>query len=620
MSKTTTDTPEGRSAVAEPAMRAAHPAQPSPGGGRIPASLQAPPVLAAFAAALGVLYVVFNFLPLWHTDVWGHAAYGRWIARTGHVPVTEPLMPLARGMPFVDTAWLSQWLAFQAESRWGPPVLQAMYAALVTATFGLLAAALYRRTGSTAAAVFGALTFGALNWQPLMVQRPQAAGLLCFTLLFCWLSSPRRPAWLYFAVPALFAVWANLHGSFPIGLLLIAAYAAGSAIDLGLRGAGDVFTRPARDRHRRRPADALAPAAIFSTSSPAPSPLTPLAPPDPASNRTTALLRLRPVWLLMLLELAAAAALLNPYGIGVYVETFTFSRNLNLADLVEWDPLTFRMRHGQAAAAAVLALAVVYRLSPRRVRAAELLVLAGLGALALWHSRMLVWWSVPAAYYLGLHAAAVATRWPAADAPPARRSMKWSAAAVVLAWLSFAATPFAIALLHGPPRDEEQALQRLRRSVSEQTPVDAVAYLRAKRPPGPVFNTYEWGDYLLWAGPSDVEVFVNSHAHLVPAEVWVDYMRIAHARDGWEFGLDRYGINTVLLDHRGREPLISALRRNDRWEVAYEDAIAVVFVRKIPIAVARAASDPPVAGAARRSSELPAGLGAAPPDRTESAS
>ena len=64
------------------------------------------------------------------------------------------------------------------------------------------------------------------------------------------------------------------------------------------------------------------------------------------------------------------------------------------------------MKQGQAAAVAALALIVAYRMSPRRVRTTEVLLLVGLGASALWTSRMIVWWAPVAVYCLVLHAAA----------------------------------------------------------------------------------------------------------------------------------------------------------------------------------------------------------------------
>jgi hypothetical protein len=133
--------------------------------------------------------------------------------------------------------------------------------------------------------------------------------------------------------------------------------------------------------------------------------------------------------------------------------------------------------------------------------------------------------------------------------------------------------------LRGSSADPAAAGQELRRSVSVLTPVDAVADLTQHPPQGQVFNTYEWGDYLLWAGPPDLEIFVASHAHLVPRDVWIDYMRISTASPGWEAALNRYGVNTVIVDRAGRARLIRLLRESRNWRVDYEDRIAVVFVR-----------------------------------------
>ena len=503
---------------------------------RVPEWLKAPRAAAMLTAAVGVLFVWLSYADVSHTDVWGHLSYGRWMQQTGGVPVTEPLMPLAKGVPYIDTVWLSQWLGFQAYDRWGVSALQFLFAACISVSAALLGRSLLKRSGATAA-VLGVAAAAWINWWPLTILRPQLAGLICFTLLFVWLTSPQWRRWYWAAVPALFALWSNLHGSFPVGLLLIGALCAGRWIDVLWRTRRWEYAW--RDRTARR--------------------------------------------LLLLLELSAAAVLLNPYGLGVYAEVLTFGRNPNLKDLTEWSPLTIRMQHGQAAAAVTVVLCVLYRLSPRRVRVGELLLLAGLGAMALWHSRMLMWWGVVAGYYLGLHAGAVWRRIRRTQPAASPRSGKWSVVAAGLAWICFAYTPFGLTLLHGRPADPAEAEAQFRRSVSDQTPIDAVQYLVQKQPPGQMFNTYEWGDYLLWAGPPDVPVFAASHAHLIPPEVWKDYMGIAYAGEDWKAGLNRYGVNTVLIDHRWRGSLIRRLKNDPDWEVGYEDQTAVVFLRKRPI-------------------------------------
>lgn len=493
---------------------------------------KAPRVLAGFVLVFGLLFVFLSrFVPIWHTDVWGHLAYGRYVWQQGALPSTEPLMPLARGVSFVDTVWLSQSIGYGLYSRFGVAALQFLYAAPITVACAALAHAVYSSTRSASCALLGVALFGWINYQPLQIVRPQLAGMVCFVLLLAWLVAGRVRSWHWWAVPLLFAVWTNLHGSFPVGLALLALFAVGRAIDIAWRTKR--IRMIAADQHLRR--------------------------------------------LLLLLGLSAVAVLVNPYGPGIYAEILAVARNPNLRDLVEWKPLTVRMLHGQAAVAVTIALCLVYYFSRRRVRAAELLLLAGLGVVALWHSRMLVWWGAAAAYCLPLHLSGAWRRLSPLHAGSSPRSGRWAVVALVFPVICCAVTPFGSAMVHGPSTDPAAAL---RHSVSVLTPVDVVDYLHQHPLRGQVFNTYEWGDYLLWAGPPDLKIFVASHAHLVPRDVWIDYMRISTASAGWDAALDRYGVNAVIVDRAGRARLIRLLGDNANWRVDYEDRIAVVFVRR----------------------------------------
>jgi hypothetical protein len=520
------------------------PGQPPPGPDlsvledRIPRGLQLPRRLALWTAVLGLMYLVLSYQPLWHTDLWGHLAYGRYTWEHRELPATEPLMPLAEGVPLVQTAWLSQLGGYVLFQQFGVTSLQAMYAATITLAVGMLVFAVLSRTQqSILAGLLTVVTFGGVNYQQLLIIRPQLCGLVCFVALFCLLTARWRP-WFWGAVALLMAAWANLHGSFVVGLGLCAALWAGRMSDLLWR------TRDWRawihDRQVRR--------------------------------------------LLLVAQVAALATLLNPWGLGLYGAVFATSGHPHLQDLIEWEPLTLRMSQGRAAAVCALALIVAYRCSPRRVSAGEVLLLVGLGGAALWTSRMIHWWAPVAAYYLAVHVAAIVRRSWRTVPRESPRSGKWTVVTVGLAWIFFAYTPFGLTLIHGQPQTPEARADRLRRSVSPRTPLEAVAYLSVHPRTGLIFNTYEWGDYLLWAVPQGLQVFVASHAHLVPAEVWQDYLLMLSAGSGWDDRLDRYGVNTVVLDKSSGRALSAALQRDTaNWRIDYEDRLAIILVRRQPL-------------------------------------
>ncbi len=85
-------------------------------------------------------------------------------------------------------------------------------------------------------------------------------------------------------------------------------------------------------------------------------------------------------------------------------------------------------------------------------------------------------------------------------------------------WIFFAFTPFGLRVIHGPKAAAKSP-------HAANTPVGAAAHLVKNPPVGQIFNTYEWGDYLGFAGPRGMKVFVNSHAHLVHPDIWKHYLR-----------------------------------------------------------------------------------------------
>jgi len=484
--------------------------------------------------AASVLYLYASILPVWHTDLWGHLNYGRWIAEHGQVPTVEPTLPLVKGVTFIDLPWLTQLGAYEMYRQFDVAGIQFLNGLGIALVAGLLAFSVFGRTRRLAPALLTMFVCYWVSYQQLLVVRPQLAGMVCFTLVLLMTTAPCWKRWYTLAIPVVFAFWANLHGSFIVGLALVGAVCVGRACDVYLRTRQWKFV--------------LAETGVRG--------------------------------LCLAFQLSLAAVLLNPYGIGAYTEVFAVSGNKNLETLLEWEPLTLRMKQGRAAFLVATTLVTLYRWSPRRVSVGEVLLLTGLGFGMLWHSRMILWWAPVAAYYLGLHAAAVWQKWrKTVPATPATGGL-WTVVCLGMVWIAFAYSPIGVRVVQGRPTDPKTLETRYRRSVSPLTPVDITDYLRRHPPQGLVFNTYEWGDYLQWAGPQGIQVFVNSHAHLIPEEVWRDYFAISHLANGWENKLDRYGVQAVVVDQLDRNDVIQAMEKLPNWEKKFSDNKGAVFYRK----------------------------------------
>jgi len=129
-------------------------------------------------------------------------------------------------------------------------------------------------------------------------------------------------------------------------------------------------------------------------------------------------------------------------------------------------------------------------------------------------------------------------------------------------------------VLHNRPR-------KLDSVVSRFTPIETAQYLREHPPQGQIFNPFEWGDWLAFAGPEHLSCMVTSHVHLIPNEIWSAYQRIVETRSGWEVTIDGLGIRTLVIDKERQRGLLAALRSSTNWRVVHEDKLGVV-VEAVP--------------------------------------
>jgi hypothetical protein len=107
----------------------------------------------------------------------------------------------------------------------------------------------------------------------------------------------------------------------------------------------------------------------------------------------------------------------------------------------------------------------------------------------------------------------------------------------------------------------------------ETYPMGAVAYLEEKSPEGRLFNSYNWGGYLLWTLP-DYPVFIDGRTDLFDDTIIESWMQVIRAEGDWAQVLDNWGVKLVLLEPD--YPLAGELRAN-HWRLLHEDEISVLF-------------------------------------------
>ncbi len=173
-------------------------------------------------------------------DTSWHLAAGKWIFAHGAIPTTDPFSYTFLGKPWTAHEWLSEILMFAAYSAGGWTGLLLMFGAVSGLTFVTLAHYVRRWLSFPLALVPLFLSFvGTINHS---LARPHLFGWL---LLALWMTSllrardaARAPS-LWTAT--LMILWANLHGSFVLGLALIAPLALEALWEAGPTDRGRAF-------------------------------------------------------------------------------------------------------------------------------------------------------------------------------------------------------------------------------------------------------------------------------------------------------------------------------------------------------------------------------------------
>jgi hypothetical protein len=174
-------------------------------------------------------------------DAYWHLTVGRDILEAHTFPIVDKYSHTMAGSPWIAKEWLSQILfytAYSAAGWFGVALLAAGVSALAASIlFGWLC----RRVEPVVALTMTTVTFslGLVN----LLARPLIFFYLLLTLCACGLvdavEKRKTPLWL----PPLVALWANLHASFPIAIILgglfgleaVASAASGERVRTGAK-------------------------------------------------------------------------------------------------------------------------------------------------------------------------------------------------------------------------------------------------------------------------------------------------------------------------------------------------------------------------------------------------
>jgi hypothetical protein len=183
------------------------------------------------AVALGSL-VLFDVRVLNDGDTLWHIATGQWILNHGRVPTVDVFSCSEPGIRWVAQEWLSEVVMAAAWRVAGWAGLVIPFAAATAASAWLIVRHLSRSVGGLTLVLTSVLAFTCMAGS--MLARPH---LLALPLLIAWtlgmMAAREREKAPPLVLALLMTVWANMHGGFVLGFVVLGAFALEAVAEAG---------------------------------------------------------------------------------------------------------------------------------------------------------------------------------------------------------------------------------------------------------------------------------------------------------------------------------------------------------------------------------------------------
>lgn len=470
-----------------------------------------------------VISLLLVFVVTTHTpsdaDMWWHLRAGEEMVRRGQILTQDVFSYTRSGATWINAFWLSDLGMYGLYRLGGLGSLSIASSLLGVITFGII----LLREPKISFLSAGSVILSALAAAPFWSPRPQLMSFLFLALLDYWITEVIKgkgpPLWL---MPMFFALWANLHGGFIWGILLLIAYLAGELLEI----------------------------LIYR-------------------QNTWSIFRNLLLWTVI----SIPAIILNPNGIALWGLPFT---TLKVSLIVqEWQSPDFHQLTLHPALWLLLLLFIATGFNRNRSSIPDLIKVTGFAYLAFIAQRNIAPLAIVAAPVLIstlTNASNQLQNTPLGDflqqrvikvGPPEISSwLKKSINLGLVGIIAFGAA-IRVAFLAQPAE------------IQNGYPTQAVEWLQVHPQSGHLFNSYNWGGYLLWTLP-EIPVFIDGRTDLYGNDLTQQWQDVVNAKEDAFNILDKWQVRTILLEPGW--PILGQLAAHG-WMLSYQDSTAVIWTR-----------------------------------------
>ena len=468
----------------------------------------------------GIFY--FSLRPITDPDFWWHLRTGQLMEQTRAILREDPFSWTARGNPWITHEWLSELFIYQFFKLGSYQLLTIIFSLVITAS---LLFSFIRCPPESVPYVAGfSLLLGALASGPLWGVRPQMITLLFTSIFLYLLDRYKRDGQLgtLIPIPLLVLLWVNLHAAYILGIVVEITYIFGWLVELAIL------------KFRKKE----------------------------NIDKTT---KNKFLILVAVLVLSLLVMPINPAGLQIFAYPFRTLFDPAMQKYIqEWFSPDFHNLMWQPLALMILALIGVGMTGNHLVSMTKILLTLGFGFAALRSARHVPLFVIVVIPVLAEQFSNLIKINPTTQAP--NRLLRWMNTIVI----SAIALVMVLTLFQLPGKQQE--------AVTLNYPEDAVEWIVENQPQGKLFNSYNWGGYLIWRLYPEYPVYIDGRADLYGGEFLSNYFDVYSTALGWEDKLNEENIQIVIVETDSK--LADALQQSANWKISFKDSVGVVFTRE----------------------------------------